>query len=102
MMDEFSEKVSFGLSDEEKNDLEEMIRASQRPSEEELQRASHEELRTRVNQLGDQTKMLAGVVLELDERINLLYRIVRLCYQKTELIGGRARWPEARHPDRRY
>jgi len=102
MMDEFNDRVSFGLSEEEKNDLEELIRASQKSSEAELRRSSHEELQSRIHQLGDQNRVLANVVLELDERVNLLYRIVRLCYQKTELLGERSRWSQAGHPDRRY
>ncbi len=101
-MDEFSNRVSFGLSEEEKNDLEELIRASQQSSEAELGRSSPEELCSRIHELGDQTRVLANVVLELDERINLLYRIIRLCYQKTELLGERSRWSQAGHPDRRY
>ena len=103
MRDGFDEGIGFGLSEEEKNDLEELMRAARRPPGEGLRRRSPDELQDRVDQLEDQARMLAGIVLELDERINLLYRIIRLCYQKNELMGGRPRWPDpAGHPDRRY
>ena len=37
----------------------------------------------------DAVAQMAGIILEMDERMNLLYRIVQLSHRKSELMHGR-------------
>lgn len=89
-MDGLERVMSMGLSAEEKDDLEALIRSSRG---EEAMLSGHdalpEHIGRRISTLNEQVAQLAGIILEMDERMNLLYRIVQLSHRKSELMHGR-------------
>ncbi|MEJ2077346.1 MAG: hypothetical protein P8020_02215 [Acidobacteriota bacterium] len=89
VVDEFEEALGLGLSAEEKDDLEALIRASRTESTAPAGDMRPEDLKKRIATLSDQVGQLAGIILEMDERMNLLYRIVQLSHRKSELMHGR-------------
>ncbi len=88
-MDGLEQTIGLGLSAEEKNDLEALILASRTEPTISPGEARPEDWRKRISALNDQVGQLAGIILEMDERMNLLYRIVQLSHRKSELMHGR-------------
>jgi hypothetical protein len=88
-VDGLEKAIGMGLSAEEKNDLEALIRASRAESAVSSAEMQPEDLGKRIATLNDQVAQLAGIILEMDERMNLLYRIVQLSHRKSELMHGR-------------
>lgn len=88
-MDGLEKAMGLGLSAEEKSDLEALIRASRGEDAVSLQGRPPADMGKRIATLSDQVAQLAGIILEMDERMNLLYRIVQLSHRKSELIHGR-------------
>lgn len=88
-VDGLEQTIGLGLSAEEKNDLEALIRASRTAPTVSPGETRPEDLRKRISTLSEQVGQLAGIILEMDERMNLLYRIVQLSHRKSELMHGR-------------
>lgn len=88
-MDGLEKTISLGLSPEEKNDLEALILASRMDHADSPAPSASEKVGQRISALSDQVAQLAGIILEMDERMNLLYRIVQLSHRKSELLQGR-------------
>lgn len=86
MANQTSFEFSLGLSEEEKRDLETMIADFQKdcdhlPDADAIQ----EQLDTLNKRLADLTRMF----LTLDKRMKPLYEIIRLTYQKSEILNER-------------
>ena len=86
MSEESSGDLSLGLSPEEKADLEELIVASRSDSAKQL---THKQVLIEMDVLKGRVGHLAGRLLELDQRLDRLFEIVRLSHEKSELLCSR-------------
>lgn len=89
-MDDFELAGPFGLSSEEKNDLEELIKASVgRKAGNSSSPSSLKEMQKKLDRLNEQIVNYARIMLLMDRRMNALYEIARLTHLKSELMSGR-------------
>lgn len=84
-MTDYTEKnLGFGLSKEEKAELTALIRQGQESAGFEMEMSTRDE---EAERLREQNSRFAEIVLELDERLNLLFEILRLTHRKTEIMN---------------
>ena len=79
-------EIDFSLSDEEKNDLDQMIKDFNR------ERSALLESPDDGNQLKvmkDRFEQLGDVILKMNDRVDSLYEIMRLMHQKSEILNAR-------------
>lgn len=81
--------IDFGLSEEEKADLENMISDfnADRPSL--PAETSVDNLQTRVGELNQKISHLGEIVLKINRRIDAFYEIIQLIHQKSEIMNKR-------------
>ena len=81
-----AKEIDFSLSDEEKNDLDQMIKDFNRKRSTLLESPDHEDqlkfMKDRFEQLGD-------VILKINDRVDSLYEIMRLMHKKSEILNTR-------------
>ena len=79
-------EIDFRLSDEEKDDLDQMIKDFNRERSALLEGPDDENqlkaMKERFEQLGD-------VILKINDRVDSLYEIMRLMHQKSEILNAR-------------
>jgi hypothetical protein len=82
-------ELNIGLSEEEKDDLEEMIgqfqkgRCGTRPPDD------FETIQAQIDAINQRLANLSNMFLNLDRRIKPLYETIRLTYQKSEILNQR-------------
>ena len=81
--------VNFGLSDEEKNDLEEMIGQFQEARARNEPVNDFESIQLQIDAMNQRLEQLSNLFLKLDRRIQPLYETIRLTYQKSEVLNQR-------------
>lgn len=81
--------ISFGLSEEEKQDLEEMIGEFQKERAASPAVSDPEALQKQIDAMSRRMAHLSNMFLTLDRRIKPLYEIVRLTFEKSELLNQR-------------
>lgn len=81
-----AKEIDFSLSDEEKNDLDQMIKDFNRERNTLQESPDHEDqlkfMKDRFEQLGD-------VILKINDRVDSLYEIMRLMHKKSEILNTR-------------
>ena len=81
-----AKEIDFSLSDEEKNDLDQMIKDFNRERNTVQESPDHEDqlkfMKDRFEQLGD-------VILKINDRVDSLYEIMRLMHKKSEILNTR-------------
>ena len=86
MTNKNAKEIDFSLSDEEKDDLDQMIHDFNRERSTLLENPNQEDqlkvIKDRFDQLGD-------VILKINDRVDSLYEIVRLMHQKSEILNAR-------------
>ena len=82
-------EMNFGLSEEEKNDLEEMIGQFQKERSESQPAADFETMQAQIDRINQRLEHLSSLFLSLDQRIKPLYETIRLTYQKSEVLNQR-------------
>ncbi len=86
MTNKNAKEIDFSLSDEEKDDLDQMIHDFNRERSTLLENPNPEDqlkvIKDRFDQLGD-------VILKINDRVDSLYEIVRLMHQKSEILNAR-------------
>ena len=80
---------NIGLSDEEKNDLEEMIGEFQKERSESRPTGDLETIQQQIDTINQRLANLSNMFLNLDRRIKPLYETIRLTYQKSEILNQR-------------
>lgn len=80
---------SFGLSEEEKHDLEQMIGEFQKERSESMPAADPESLQEQIDTMNQRLARLTNMFLTLDRRIKPLYEVARLTFEKSELLNKR-------------
>ena len=86
MTSKHAKEIDFSLSDEEKNDLDQMIKDFNRERNTLQESPDHEDqlkfMKDRFEQLGD-------VILKINDRVDSLYEIMRLMHKKSEILNTR-------------
>ena len=81
--------IDIGLSEAEKNDLEEMIGQFQKEREQGEPQLTLENLQHQIDVINERMANLSNLFLNLDRRIKPLYETIRLTYQKSEVLNQR-------------
>ena len=82
-------ELNIGLSEEEKNDLEEMIGQFQKERTRIQPAADFETIQKQIDTINQRLANLSNMFLNLDRRIKPLYETIRLTYQKSEVLNQR-------------
>ena len=81
-----AKEIDFSLSEDEKNDLDQMIKDFNRERNTVQESPDHEDqlkfMKDRFEQLGD-------VILKINDRVDSLYEIMRLMHKKSEILNTR-------------
>ena len=86
MTNKNSKEIDFSLSDEEKDDLDQMIKDFNRERST-LVKSSDDEDQLKV--MKDRFEQLGDVILKINDRVDSLYEIMRLMHQKSEMLNAR-------------
>ena len=89
MTNKTSKDIDFSLSDEEKNDLDQMIKDFNRERSALLEGSEDEDSKTQLQGIKDRFDQLGDVILKMNDRVDSLYEIMRLMHQKSEILNAR-------------
>jgi hypothetical protein len=89
MTNKTSKDIDFSLSDEEKNDLDQMIKDFNRERSALLESSDDEDSETQLQSIKDRFDQLGDVILKINDRVDSLYEIMRLMHQKSEILNAR-------------
>ena len=89
MVDETFTEFGVGLSDEEKEDLENLIKGLKAEESVFAPGAALEDIQKQLRSTSEHLIQLGELLLKFDSRIKSLYEILRLSYQKSELMNKR-------------
>lgn len=89
MMDQQNLDPNFGLSDQEKNDLEQLINAFQNERTHRAPTDNIAQIQQQIDTINNRLAYLTNMFLTLDRRIKPLYETIRLNYQKSEILNQR-------------
>ena len=79
-------EIDFSLSDEEKDDLDRMIKDFNRKRSTLLESPDDE---NQLKIMKDRFEQLGDVILKINDRVDSLYEILRLMHQKSEILNAR-------------
>ena len=82
-------EIDFSLSDEEKNDLDRMIKDFNQKRNEQLDRTDIGIVDQLLKAMQERFEQLSAVILKINDRMDSLYEILRLMHQKTEILDAR-------------
>ena len=86
MTNKNAKEIDFSLSDEEKDDLDQMIKDFNRERSTLLESPDHE---NQLKVMKDRFEQLGDVILKINDRVDSLYEIMRLMHQKSEILNAR-------------
>ena len=86
MTNKNAKEIDFSLSDEEKDDLDQMIKDFNRERNTHLENSDHE---NQLKVMKDRFEQLGDVILKINDRVDSLYEIMRLMHQKSEMLNTR-------------
>ncbi len=86
MTNKNSKEIDFSLSDEEKDDLDQMIKDFNRERSALLESPDDE---NQLKVMKDRFEQLGDVILKINDRVDSLYDIMRLMHQKSEILNNR-------------
>ncbi|MBW1865827.1 MAG: hypothetical protein JRI64_09400 [Deltaproteobacteria bacterium] len=86
MTNKKSKEIDFSLSDEEKDDLDQMIKDFNRERSALLENPDNE---NQLKVMKDRFEQLGDVILKINDRVDSLYEIMRLMHQKSEMLNAR-------------
>ena len=89
MTNKTSKDIDFSLSDEEKNDLDQMIKEFNQERSALLESSVDENSETQLQNIKDRFDQLGDVILKINDRVDSLYEIMRLMHQKSEILNAR-------------
>ena len=81
--------LNIGLSEEEKKDLENMIGQFQKDRSSVTDDLDAASIQKQIDALSKRLSYLTQMFLSIDRRMQPLYSIIRLTYQKTEILNER-------------
>jgi len=89
MTNKSSKEIDFGFSDEEKNDLDQMIKDFNRDRSALMESAENDDVNNQMKVIQDRFDQLGDVILKINDRVDSLYEIMRLMHQKSEILNAR-------------
>ncbi|MBW2557533.1 MAG: hypothetical protein JRD69_01620 [Deltaproteobacteria bacterium] len=89
MDDELHPELNIGLSEEERDDLETLIKSLREDKHATGPDVSLDEFRRYVETMVENVVCLSDMMLKYDDRIKMLYEILRLSHKKSEAINNR-------------
>jgi archaellum component FlaC len=81
-------EIDFSLSDEEKNDLDQMIREFNQKRNTQLDQTEIDGVEQQLKTMQDRFEQLSDVILKMNARVDSLYEILQLMHQKSEILDA--------------
>ena len=82
-------EIDFSILDEEKDDLDQMIKDFNRERSALLESTDDEYSEGQLKSMKDRFEQLGDVILKINDRVDSLYEIMRLMHQKSEILNTR-------------
>jgi hypothetical protein len=89
MTDKVLEEITVGLSDAEKDDLEEMIKAFRKKQSAAPETLAPEDIQKQILTTSENLAQYGDILLKFDTKLKLLYGILRLSDQKNKIMNQR-------------
>jgi len=89
MTEEAQTEIIIGLSDEEKEDLEELIKTIKEDQSVELRSSTNEDVQKQIRSIGANLAHLGDMLLKIDDKMKSFYEIIRLSCKKDEMLNKR-------------
>jgi len=89
MAQDITPEFNAGLSDDEKNDLEDMIKLFAAESDSSVPMPSLEDVQKQISEINGRLAHLTEMFLKLDKRMQPLYETMRLSHKKSEIMNQR-------------
>ena len=89
MTEKALEEITVGLSDAEKNDLEEMIKAFRKKQSATPETLASEDVQKEILSTSENLAQYGDIMLKFDTKLKLLYGILRLSEQKNRIMNQR-------------
>ncbi len=89
MSEKILEEITVGLSDAEKDDLEEMIKAFRKKQSAASETLVSEDGQKQILPISENLAQYADILLKFDTKLKLLYGILRLSDQKNRIMNQR-------------
>lgn len=89
MTDKVLEEITVGLSDAEKDDLEEMIKAFRKKQSAAPETLASEDVQQQILSISENLAHYGDILLKFDSKLKLLYGILRLSDQKNRVMNHR-------------
>lgn len=89
MTEKVLEEITVGLSDAEKDDLEEMIKAFRKKQSTAPETLAPEDIQTQILSTSENLAQYGDILLKFDTKLKLLYGILRLSDQKNKIMNQR-------------
>jgi len=82
-------EIVIGLSDEEKNDLEKMIKTFRKDQSTGSSISSIEDVQKQIGSISENLAQLGDMLLKFDEKMKSFYEIIHLYFKKDEILNRR-------------
>ena len=89
MTEKVLEEITVGLSDAEKDDLEEMIKAFRKKQSAAPEPLASEDVERQIFSISEDLAQYGDILLKFDAKLKLLYGILRLSDQKNRVMNQR-------------
>jgi hypothetical protein len=89
MIEKVIEEITVGLSEAEKDDLEEMIQAFKKKKSAEPETLDPEDIQQQQLSINENLAQYSDILLKFDAKLKLLYSILRLSDQKNRMMNQR-------------
>jgi hypothetical protein len=89
MTEKVLKEITVGLSDAEKDDLEEMIKAFRKKQSAAPETLASEDVQKQILSIGENLAQYGDILLKFDTKLKLLYGILRLSDQKNKIMNQR-------------
>ena len=89
MTEEAQTEIIIGLSEEEKEDLEELIKTIKEDQSLELSSSTNEDVQKQIQSMGANLAHLGDMLLKIDDKMKSFYEIIRLSCKKDEMLNKR-------------
>ena len=89
MSEEVQTEIIIGLSEEEKGDLEELIKTIKEGQYVEMSTSSMEDVQKRLQSMGENLAHLGDMLLKIDDKMKSFYEIISLYCKKDEMLKKR-------------
>ena len=89
MTEEAQTEIIIGLSEEEKEDLEELIKTIKEDQSLELRSSANEDVQKQIRSMGANLAHLGDMLLKIDDKMKSFYEIIRLSCKKDEMLNKR-------------